>query len=56
MSHPGGHPAEPIAEAWELRFGVKVTQPTRLFTPALCWQLCQCRGDEQRRLILGVSQ
>jgi hypothetical protein len=55
MSHAGGHPAEPVMEAWAMRFGLTHLQRWRVFTPKMCWQLCQCRGDEQRRLILGVS-
>jgi hypothetical protein len=41
--------------AWALRFGVLLENPRKL-TSSLCWQLCQCRSDEARRLILGVSQ
>ena len=43
-------------EAWALRFGIDLSQPHRIFTDAFCWQLCRCRSDEARRLLLGVSQ
>jgi len=39
--------------AWAIRFGLNTHK--RIST-RLCWQLCQCRSDEARRLILGVSE
>ena len=43
--------------AWIMRFGLRPSiMVRRLLTPALCSQLCQCRSDEARRLILGVSR
>lgn len=53
--HSGGRPCEPVKEAWALRFGLCTFRQWRLLTPLLCWQLCQCRSDEARRLILGVG-
>ena len=55
MKHPVGHPAEPVREAWAMRFGIK-GKFQRLLTSAMCWQLCRCRDDSARRLLLGVSQ
>ena len=54
MKHPVGHPAEPIRLAWSMRFGLTNKQRKRL-TDAFCWQLCLCRDDAARRLLLGVS-
>lgn len=55
MKHAGGRPCQPEPYAWMMRFGVVLTSPRRLLTSRLCWQFCQCRSDEARRLILGVS-
>ncbi len=55
MSNPVGHPACPIVEAWALRYKLTVIQRKRLLTNRLCWQLCQCRSEEARRIILGVQ-
>ena len=54
---PGGY-VNPIKEAWALRFGFDIHKPKakHIFLDAVCWQLCQCRTDEARRLILGVSK
>jgi hypothetical protein len=46
---------DPIVHAYSDRFGLSITQPTRLLSPKLCRQLGQCRDDSARRLILGVS-
>lgn len=54
MKRPEGHPAEPVRLAWALRFGVKGNFQ-RLLTSAMCWQLCLCRNDVARRILLGVS-
>ena len=56
MKHPGGHPTEPVRDAWAMRFGLRTAKQRALLTPSLCWQLCQCRDDEARRLILGLSR
>ena len=56
MKHPGGRPAEPVRLAWELRFGLTEKQKVKLLTPDMCWQLCQCRDDVDRRILLGVSR
>jgi hypothetical protein len=42
-----------ILQAWSQRFGLSRRQ-TRDAKEFL-WQLCLCRSDEARRLILGVS-
>ena len=49
-----GGPKTPKS-AWALRFNLTPKAET-LLTPALCWQLCLCRDDEARRLLLGVSR
>jgi hypothetical protein len=54
--HPVGHPAEPIREAWAMRFGLHTPKQRAKLTTFLCWQLCQCRDDEARRLLLGKSK
>lgn len=41
--------------AWALRFGIHLEMPRKI-SAKVCWQLCQCRTDEARRLILGVSK
>jgi hypothetical protein len=56
MKHPVGHPAEPVREAWAMRFGLHTLKQRALLTPFLCWQLCLCRDDSARRLLLGVSR
>ena len=56
MSHPGGHPAEPVREAWALRFGLTRKQRITLLSVKKCEQLSMCRSDEARRLLLGVSR
>ena len=55
MKHTGGRPVELIRLAWAMRFGLHTRRQRRMITPFLCWQLCQCRNDEARRLILGMS-
>ena len=50
--NPFGRPAEPIVEAWSMRFGLTPKQMTRLRPPAFCWQLFLCRSDEARRILL----
>ncbi len=55
MSKPIGRPLCPEREAWAMRFGLKQTHPPRLLPDDLCRQLCQCRDDAARRLLLGVS-
>lgn len=38
-------------------FGLPDTTSTlRILNPKTLWQLCMCRSDEARRLILGVSE
>jgi hypothetical protein len=56
MSHPGGRPADPVREAWALRFGLTEKQRFKFLTSEVCWQLSMCRSDEARRLLLGVSR
>ena len=41
--------------AWALRFGL-TRRMHYMLSARLCWQLCRCRSDEARRLILGVSE
>jgi hypothetical protein len=46
-----------IRKAWCMRFGISWTPKHRLWlTDEICWQLSQCRSDEARRLILGLSR
>jgi hypothetical protein len=46
-----------IRKAWCIRFGISWTRKHRLWlTDEIMWQLCRCRNDEARRLILGVSE
>jgi hypothetical protein len=46
-----------IRKAWCIRFGIPYTRKHRLWlTDAIMWQLCQCRSDEARRILLGVSK
>lgn len=56
MSHPGGHPAEPVREAWAIRFNLTRKQRALLLDVKMCQQLCMCLSDEARRLLLGVSR
>jgi hypothetical protein len=51
-----GHPPDMERTAWAMRFGITITQLCRGIPDALCLQLCRCRSDEARRLILGVSR
>ena len=51
MSH---YTLDAVYLARAMQFGISKRQYARL-TKAMCWQLCQCRTDEARRLILGVS-
>jgi len=44
-----------VIAAWSQRFGL-TTKQIALMTDEDYWQLCQCRSDEARRLILGVSE
>ena len=52
---PTGYP-DPIREAWILRFDLAKwhINPYKL-SDALLFQLSQCKNDEARRLILGMS-
>jgi hypothetical protein len=43
-----------VRQAWALRFGLTDKQMKEL-TCSLMWQLCRCRSDEARRIILGIS-
>lgn len=43
-----------IRQAYEMRFGLTEKVKNSLTKKDL-WQLCQCRNDEARRLLLGVS-
>ena len=52
---PGPKP-DPIREAWRLRFGITEKAARRLGLTRMCWQLCLCRDDCARRLLLGVSE
>ena len=46
-----------IRKAWCIRFGISWTRKHRLWlTDEIIWQLCRCRDDMARRIILGVSQ
>lgn len=47
-----------IREAWMLRFGLPVANKKirSWLSDEVLWQLCRCRSDEARRLILGVSR
>ena len=57
MSYFDGRKADPIREAWHLRFGiVESFRRSDRLTLALMLQLSQCRNDEARRLILGISR
>jgi hypothetical protein len=47
---------DPQREAWILRFGLSYVQPSHNLPDALLAQLCKCRSDEARRLILGISR
>jgi hypothetical protein len=60
-TYDGGLSTEPfrnlVIRAWAERFGLTKKQMRILkLRNAHYWQLCQCRSDEARRLILGVSQ
>lgn len=45
-----------IREAWRIRFRACASHNARhLLTDLVMCQLSQCRSDEARRLILGVS-
>jgi len=46
----------PQREAWILRFGLSYVQPSHNLPDALLAQLCRCRDDSARRLILGCSR
>ena len=57
MKHAGGRPPNAPSlerEYWAARFGLSHQAKSDL-TKALMVQLSLCKGDEQRRLILGVS-
>jgi hypothetical protein len=48
---------DPQREAWILRFGlVEWKHKDHRLSWDLTRQLSQCKGDEQRRLILGISR
>ena len=55
-TNPEGRPRCLPAYAWALRFGLNDRQQRRNLNPKTCWQLAQCRSDEARRLLLGVSR
>ena len=53
---PDFHPKR-IREAWVLRFGLSEKyMRIEFFTYEHCQQLTECRSDEARRLLLGVSE
>ena len=57
MKLPVGRPPDPIRQAWALRFGLNpLNLEQNRFPESLLWQLCRCRNDEARRLVLGVSK
>ena len=49
-------PAEPIREAWALRFGLTKRQRITVLSAKKCEQLSMCKSDEARRILLGVSR
>ena len=52
--HTGGRPPDLQREAWAERFGL--SKESKYDMPdSLMAQLSFCRGDEQRRIILGIS-
>jgi hypothetical protein len=55
MNRRVGRPVDMVCLAWSLRFNYSKHAPRRI-TARLCWQLCQCRSDEARRLILGSKE
>jgi len=55
MKHAGGRPAEPVRLAWAPRFGLTAKQKVNILTVEMCWQLCWCKDDTARRLLVGVS-
>jgi len=44
-----------IVQAWSQRFGLTKKQ-IAMMTDGDYWQLSQCRSDEARRLLLGISE
>ena len=55
MSYPLDHQYSSLVScAWGLRYSLTRKQ-RKLLTVSMCWQLCQCRTDEARRLLVGVS-
>jgi hypothetical protein len=56
VTHTGGRKAEPVREAWAMRFNLTRKQRASLLDVKMCQQLCMCLSDEARRLLLGVSQ
>ena len=53
--HTGGRPPCLIREAWAERFGLSRQARTDL-TESIMAQLSHCKGDEQRRIILGIPE
>jgi len=45
-----------IRQAWIMRFDLPYARPANEITTELMWQLCLCKDDSARRLILGVSE
>lgn len=52
--HPG-HPADLERYAWQERFNLTDRERRRL-TNAFMLQLCRCKSDAARCLLLGVTQ
>ena len=52
---PNGH-RDPIVEAWEMYFNLPPYYFSHQQTDAICTQLSQCKNDEARRLVLGISE
>lgn len=55
MPNLGGRPGNPARALWRLRFGLTPKQAADLNEDMLL-QLYQCKDDEARLLLLGVSK
>lgn len=55
MKHTGGRKAEPVRDAWAIRFNLTRKQRACLLNVRMCQQLSMCKSDEARRLLLGCS-
>jgi len=51
-----GRKRDEVRDAWIERFDLKTSTPRRRLPSRLLSQLSECKDDETRRILLGISE